>query len=987
MGGGEGDLDEILQKLENQSYPISEVFISEKLFAELPGDRLSKLNLRSLPQRLEPFALGHLLPVINQSDAEYIWLIGESEDIASSDSLQILASRVDLTDADLAVGNSTATFLQAHSAIPKTWNDDTDLMSTFAELPRLYTVRQLPDLLKLRPVLSSLLFTKDFLASLCSENSEAAFSPGSWLWYLAIASCERIAVEKNPVAIQKFKVHSDGLSVEGLHDRLTALELILDWFARNRHLSGILPKLYEVVISEIAQQANSSGLVSSHKVKSRFERLMALLDFNLVEKLTNEKLKKQYFELTSPLAKRGESQKVLIYNWLPFDNPWNWGGGVTIYCRNILKELQKNRPDLDVYFLSSGFAYDGTTTDTFIREISSSVHGVRQFEIVNSPVPAEQRNLYVNPLVALENAGLKSIIGEFLSDHGPFAAIHLNNIEGLSLDVLDLKRDFPETRFVFSIHNYVPICVNGSYYMRHKHRICNPAHTGADCFACTRADIRSNLAEITYERGKFGQDSSFLLSKTRWINAFNFNQLDSDVSPDEILKFSQTATKKINENCDSILAVSQRVYDIAAENGFDQSKMVVSYIGTEVADRQMGELEQSAGAEDVKIVFLGSDIDFEEKGYAFLLDALAGLESAYARRIKLLLTVKTPEHAEIKRMLRKFKSVEVVQGYNHDDLSWIFDSASLSVVPVLWEDNLPQIAIESVAYGVPVLASSAGGAKELSDASEFVFKCGDAESFRDHLRRFVDNPSLGKKYWKGHHGLVTLASHIAELLGYYGIGPIMDVPSFTAAEYLLLERERSFLYEIISSRQLELSSEEFKRMEKQLKHFLAMRQVEEENAKEESMTEYRGKIVFQVDKPETSANNVGALLFALELAKFAFSDVHAEIHIVSLNNLSASFSCNVVVCATLIERDGEWTIEFHDIKWQGDCRIQDAIDIVASDNTISFVARHNGLHCGYSFDVRTLESRAEYDSVSVIPPVATFVYELVAPSAFGDVNE
>ena len=28
----------------------------------------------------------------------------------------------------------------------------------------------------------------------------------------------------------------------------------------------------------------------------------------------------------------------------------------------------------------------------------------------------------------------------------------------------------------------------------------------------------------------------------------------------------------------------------------------------------------------------------------------------------------------------------------------------LSIVPVLWEDNLPQIAIESIAYGVPVLA-------------------------------------------------------------------------------------------------------------------------------------------------------------------------------------------------------------------------------------------------------------------------------------------
>lgn len=531
-------------------------------------------------------------------------------------------------------------------------------------------------------------------------------------------------------------------------------------------------------------------------VSNKLREINDYIDIRVIEGCFNDDDQYLFLDIMSPLKQMKEKfPKILIYNWLPYDNPWSWGGGVTLYCKNIINEIIKQNPCIEIYFLSSGFTYDCTRLDTYIRPVNfDGDRRVHQMEIVNSPVPAEQRWMYVNPLVALENENLKKVFKEYLDMFGEFEAIHFNNIEGLSLDILDLKDEYPNTKFIYSIHNYVPLCVNGSYYMRHKHCNCTPDHTGEDCFQCTRADIRSNIAHETYMRGIHGEPVTDRVSEKFWIENFGFERLDKDVEPDHIKDFATVATQKINKNCDKVLAVSKRVYDIAKDNGFNESKMIVSYIGTKVADRQIGCASASNMEYPLKVVFLGSDLFYEEKGYPFLMDDLEKLEPKYARKIDLLLTVKQPEHAQMYRQLRNFHDVKIVNGYTHDDFDWIFDSAHLSIVPVLWEDNLPQIAIESVAYGVPVLASSAGGPSELTGSPKFKFECGNEEDFLNKLIHFVKNPDELKEYWNFHNGLVTLEEHIKELFKVYGLDKVnIDKMNFTIDMWKRLEKEYIFL--------------------------------------------------------------------------------------------------------------------------------------------------------------------------------------------------
>ena len=155
---------------------------------------------------------------------------------------------------------------------------------------------------------------------------------------------------------------------------------------------------------------------------------------------------KNYWKYLSPLTTlMPQNSKILIYNWVPFDNPGGVGGGVTIYCKNLIQEILRERPDVQVYFLSCGWAYDISVDKCYVRKIEN-IFGerCRSFEIVNSPVPAAQNILLNNPSVAFENEMLKKQIEEFIREYGPFSNIHFNNMEGLSFDVFDLKKEFPD---------------------------------------------------------------------------------------------------------------------------------------------------------------------------------------------------------------------------------------------------------------------------------------------------------------------------------------------------------------------------------------------------------------------------------------------------------------------------------------------------------------------------------------------------------------
>ena len=89
-----------------------------------------------------------------------------------------------------------------------------------------------------------------------------------------------------------------------------------------------------------------------------------------------------------------------------------------------------------------------------------------------------------------------------------------------------------------------------------------------------------------------------------------------------------------------------------------------------------------------------------------------------------------------------------MNGYTKNNQKELLQGANLGILPVMWEDNLPQVAIEQIAYGVPVLTSDLGGAKELCNDLNFVFKAGNVTDFINKLYNIYEHRELLLEYWK-----------------------------------------------------------------------------------------------------------------------------------------------------------------------------------------------------------------------------------------------
>lgn len=460
--------------------------------------------------------------------------------------------------------------------------------------------------------------------------------------------------------------------------------------------------------------------------------------------------------------------KILLYNWIQFDNVNGVGGGVTVYVRNLIEAFLKYRKDVDIVFLSSGWAYDTSNTKCYFRQ-TKNIFGkkIKTFEIVNSPVPAYQKFILNNIAVSFENKNFTKCFVDFLNQEEFFDVIHFHNIEGLSLDCFKGLKQYANKVF-YSMHNYVPICPSGFYFKRKENKICDKNHSGQDCSDCASClAIKDPIKGIISRR--INKTSN--VNNDFWIKETGVNLILKPGLTENYIIYSEKV-KTIIENMDGILAVSKKVKDIAMENGISENKIIVSYIGTKVAKiaKKYSRKFKLNNSPILNIVFLGTNLGNYEKGYPFLFKSLKMLPKEYKNKIRL--TLNTTEKGKddwVKKELEDFADVIIIHGYTHKNLKHILKNQDLGLVPVLWEDNLPQIAIEMQSYGVPVLSSSFGGASELCSNSNFVFLGGDSTDFNNHIIHFVDRKTDLSLFWKYNISPVTMKEHLKQIGDIYGI--------------------------------------------------------------------------------------------------------------------------------------------------------------------------------------------------------------------------
>lgn len=459
--------------------------------------------------------------------------------------------------------------------------------------------------------------------------------------------------------------------------------------------------------------------------------------------------------------------KVLFYNWTPFNTP-SIGGGVAVYIKNLLCWLSehKDKYNVEVSFLSSGYFYDNTDRP-YIR-VEKEWKNVKMYTLINSSViaPLSAAATQLNQID--DDTMSKRLFSEFIKKYGPFDVIHFHSIEGLSTNVFELKKDYPNTRFIYSVHDYGLVCPNVKLWSI-KNRNCYSNWSERDCGVCMRKYASYSLKWIKDMRPvKCGEKEKTPAVGVRFIHSlirFYRQKFSYRFSNECVSGLRARNIDLINKYADAVLCVSKRVKDIMEFYGIKSEIVHVNYIGTRVAERVDYSLRTNPNSDMFTLLYMG--YASVNKGFFDYLDTLEKLPSEECKCINLKFASKIDNKFILDRLEKlktKYNSLTLYNGYTHEDFANIMKDVNLGIVPPLWEDNLPQVTIEMISNGIPVLTSSHGGAHELNAHPDFMFIDGE---LGQKIINIIHNRNLLGKYWTYAQKLTTMDEHVYNLMKIY----------------------------------------------------------------------------------------------------------------------------------------------------------------------------------------------------------------------------
>ena len=476
--------------------------------------------------------------------------------------------------------------------------------------------------------------------------------------------------------------------------------------------------------------------------------------------------------------------KILFYNWVPFDDITRRGGGVTVYLNDFIQKISLD-PLYQCTFLSSGLEYDFRKKLRIEATDNCLSDRVKTFQIVNSPVHAPAYVQFSNLDTYLNDTTLLDLLETFWTEQGGFDVVHFHNLEGLSLSVLKLKELHPEAKFYFSLHNYFLFSPQVNLWTdSEKNCYCDPQFPCcSQCLTTPDSKIESLAASTKTLLNRFGnvQDTWLYKGLKRvafWIRYFSARKIAAKQSicstandPNSVYaKYRTQNVAAANQCFDGIFAVSRQVAAIAQFYGIHKDKLIVDYIGTEAASKQHP--PKKITGEFLSVGFLG--YARADKGFDAFIAALESLPQQATLRMDILLAAKcnTRElfdkyQSQLESMMGRFHSFRFMNGYSKSEQTQLLEQIDLGVVPVLWEDNLPQVAIEYIASGIPIVVSDRGGAKELCTNADFIYESNDIHALSKKLEEFAQHPERLNSFWNDMPKLTTMEAHIQNMKRYY----------------------------------------------------------------------------------------------------------------------------------------------------------------------------------------------------------------------------
>lgn len=516
--------------------------------------------------------------------------------------------------------------------------------------------------------------------------------------------------------------------------------------------------------------------------------------------------------------------RILHYNWAQFDDPEFRGGGVSVYLRNLLTTLAaEGEHELSVLSAGHHYTYRNRKPRYERTDNMLSGQGVRSFQILNSPVKAPAHDMFYDIGLWRSDPQVAEVFAQVLTAEGPFDAVVLHSMEGISSEVLALRDRFPQTRFYYMWHNYMPLCPQIELLWQNRED-CTDYMDGLKCQGCLagfhsrdqlivpqrfgtaleRARLSGRpLGNFLFGMGiggyKIASTTRFFLNDLRASvrGAFSRNEgapprgrgfqpvdLKAEGPGPQGRSIAATARgggdyrawREVNRallnRFDGHFCVSALVARTITGMGIDADKVTVAPLGMDLHAtasqmRQRARPKRGRAATGrLRLSFIGYGIP--SKGLPFLTETLSEVPPGILKdRAELVIYARLSEH-QIRRLTpltRVFADVRIVQGYQRRDLAKIAQDIDLNIVPSIWRETYNQVAYELMCLGTPSLVSSSVGLSMFYDkAPDFVFESGNPGDFLARLLAIVSEPRRLDDFWLSPPELPTMQQHLTMTL-------------------------------------------------------------------------------------------------------------------------------------------------------------------------------------------------------------------------------
>jgi len=138
---------------------------------------------------------------------------------------------------------------------------------------------------------------------------------------------------------------------------------------------------------------------------------------------------------------------------------------------------------------------------------------------------------------------------------------------------------------------------------------------------------------------------------------------------------------------------------------------------------------------DAKVlIFAAHTVGEQRKGFSILVEAVKGL-----REVQNLHLLSVGGYSELQQLGIPYHRLGYIS--NERLLSIVYSAADLCVAPTV-QDNLPNIAIEALACGTPVVGFKVGGMLDIvrDDRAGLLVPLGDAQALREGIRHMLASP-------------------------------------------------------------------------------------------------------------------------------------------------------------------------------------------------------------------------------------------------------